>query len=67
MVEEHGAEVGETSVNRYVATVKKKGAVALPEMCVPRLPASYSDTFDRTPSMAAVEPTRWGQARAIQQ
>jgi transposase len=36
LAEEHGAEVSETSVRRYVASVKKKHAVALPEVCVPQ-------------------------------
>ena len=36
LVDEHGAEVSETSVRRYVATVKKKRAVDLPQVCVPQ-------------------------------
>ena len=33
---EHDAQVSETSVRRYVASVKKKRSVALPEVCVPQ-------------------------------
>src|SRR5271167_318180 len=36
LADEHGAEVSETSVRRYVASVKKKRSVALPEVCVPQ-------------------------------
>jgi transposase len=36
LADEHGAEVSETSVRRYVAAVKKKHSVSLPEVCVPQ-------------------------------
>jgi transposase len=36
LADEHDAQVSETSVRRYVASVKKKQSVALPEVCVPQ-------------------------------
>jgi transposase len=36
LAEEHDAEVSETSVRRYVATVKKQRTLPLPEVCVPQ-------------------------------
>jgi transposase len=36
LVEEHDAEVSESSVRRYVGSVKKRQALALPDVCVPQ-------------------------------
>ncbi len=36
LVDEHDAEVSESSVRRYVATVKQQRALALPDVCVPQ-------------------------------
>jgi len=36
LVEEHDAEVSESSVRRYVGSVKKHQALSLPEVCVPQ-------------------------------
>jgi transposase len=36
LADEHDAQVSETSVRRYVGSVKKTRSVALPEVCVPQ-------------------------------
>ena len=36
LVEEHDAEVSESTVRRYVGSVKKRQALALPDVCVPQ-------------------------------
>src|SRR5271165_2935645 len=36
LVEEHGAEVGESTVRRYVASVRQLGGVPLPEVMIPQ-------------------------------
>jgi transposase len=36
LVEEHGAEVGESTVRRYVGAVRQSGGVPLPEVTVPQ-------------------------------
>jgi len=36
LVEEHGADVGESTVRRYVASVRERGGVPLPEVMVPQ-------------------------------